>query len=87
MASLIDNAMRTDSKTNGYPPYNIEIFDNDRYAITLAVEGHEREELGIDVELGVLTVCSNKLDEKEKNHLYQEIPDRAFERKFNLSDF
>src|SRR5690606_26210532 len=38
LASLLDNALRTDVAP-GYPPYNIEMLGENRYSITLAVAG------------------------------------------------
>ena len=86
LASLLDSAFTTDSSTGGYPPYNIEALDENRYAITLAVAGFSQDELDIQVEKGVLTVRGNKASKDERNYLYQGIANRTFERKFNLAD-
>lgn len=87
LASLIDNALTTESTTSGYPPYNIEVLDENRYAITVAVAGFSKEELDIQVEKGVLTVRGHKNAKDERKYLYQGIANRAFERKFNLADY
>lgn len=87
LASLLDSALRTDSVTPGYPPYNIEMLNENRYAITLAVAGFDQAELDITVEKGVLTVRGKKAKEEERRYLHQGIANRAFERKFNLADF
>lgn len=88
LASLLDNALRSDSASAGYPPYNIEVHDENKYAITLAVAGFDRNDLDIQVEQGVLTVRGRKADteEAQRKFLYQGIATRAFERKFNLAD-
>jgi molecular chaperone IbpA len=88
LASLLDSAMRSDQPTAGYPPYDIEVLEEDRYAITLAVAGFDRSELDIQVERGVLSVRGRKqAREEQRNYLYQGIANRAFERKFNLADY
>lgn len=87
LASLLDSALRTDTVTSGYPPYNIEMLGENRYAITLAVAGFEQTELDIMVEKGVLTVRGKKAKEEERHYLHQGIANRAFERKFNLADY
>lgn len=87
LASLLDNALRTDSVTSGYPPYNIEMLGENRYAITLAVAGFDQNELELMVEKGVLTVRGKKAKEEDRNYLHQGIANRAFERKFNLADY
>ena len=87
LAALINNAMAEDTNTNGYPPYNIEILDDNHYAITLAVAGFDESELDIQVEKGVLTVTGNKTVKEERHYLYHGIANRTFERKFNLADY
>ncbi len=86
MASLLDNALHKESSSNGYPPYNIENLEQNRYAITLAVAGFERNELDINVDQGVLTIRGRKAEEEQRKYLYQGIANRAFERKFNLAE-
>lgn len=86
LASLIDNAMLADSVASGYPPYNIEMLEDDRYAITLAVAGFEKSELDIKVEKGVLSVRGQKSTQNDRKYLHQGISERTFERKFNLAD-
>ena len=88
LGSLLDATLRSDNNANGYPPYNIEIIDENRYAITLAVAGFDQSELDIQVERGVLTVRGKKNEDKsQKRYLYQGIANRAFERKFSLADY
>lgn len=86
LASLIDNALTTESTTSGYPPYNLEVLDENRYAITVAVAGFSQAQLDIQVEKGVLTVRGNKNAEDKHEYLFQGIANRTFERKFNLTD-
>lgn len=88
LGSLLDNALRVDRSVTGYPPYDIQIRDENQYVITLAVAGFEQSELDIQVEKGVLTIRGKKVDAKEApSYLYQGIAHRAFERKFNLADY
>lgn len=87
MASLLDNALRSQKAAVGFPPYDIEATGEDRYTITLAVAGFEKNELEIQVENGVLSVSGKKADnDDEKSYLYRGIANRSFERKFNLAD-
>jgi len=85
--SMLDSALRSEKSSAGYPPYDIEVFGENEYAITLAVAGFEESELDIQVEKGVLSVRGKKADlDKERSYLYQGIANRSFERKFNLAD-
>ncbi|UTA47050.1 Hsp20 family protein [Simiduia sp. 21SJ11W-1] len=87
LAQLLDSALSADTVTSGYPPYNIEELEENRYGITLAVAGFEESELDITVEKGVLTVRGKKHKEEDRKYLHQGIANRAFERKFNLADY
>ena len=86
LSSLIDSARTTDASVSGYPPYNIELIDDGKYIVTLAVAGFERSELDLMVEKGVLYVRGEKSQKEERKYVHQGIANRAFERKFNLAD-
>jgi molecular chaperone IbpA len=84
--SLLDAAFQTEKTTGGYPPYNIEALEENRYGITLAVAGFKENDIEIETENGVLTVRGNQEQEDDRNYLHQGIARRAFERKFTLAD-
>jgi molecular chaperone IbpA len=87
LGSLIENALRGSDHAAGYPPYNIEVLDEDRYAVTLAAAGFDKSELELTVENGVLTIRGSKAKEEgERRFLHQGIAQRAFERRFNLAE-
>ena len=46
-ASMLDSALTSEAPSSGYPPYNIEVKEENNYAITLAVAGFSQEELDI----------------------------------------
>lgn len=89
MESLLDSAFQSDLSHSSYPPYDIEAFDENRYAISLAVAGFEENELDIEVESDVLTIkgMKSKDDDTEHRFLHRGIATRAFERKFNLAQY
>lgn len=84
--SLLDAASQTEKTSAGYPPYNIEVVEENSYAVTIAVAGFKQSELDIQVENGVLTVRGKKEAVPESTFLHQGIATRSFERKFNLAD-
>jgi len=85
--SLLDAAFQTEKTSSGYPPYNIEVVEENNYTITVAVAGFKQDELDIQVENGVLTVRGKKeASDEAPNFLHQGIATRSFERKFNLAD-
>lgn len=85
--SLLDAAFQTEKASSGYPPYNIEVVEENNYAITVAVAGFKEAELELQVENGVLTVRGKKeTSDTDRSFLHQGIANRSFERKFNLAD-
>jgi len=87
LASLLDRTLNAEAVSPDYPPYNIEMLDENSYAITLAVAGFEESEMDIEVERGVLNVRGKKAKGDDHKYLYQSIANRSFERKFNLTDY
>ncbi|NND81904.1 MAG: Hsp20 family protein [Gammaproteobacteria bacterium] len=85
--SLLDAAFQTEKSAGGYPPYNIEVVEENNYTITLAVAGFKQAELDLQVENGVLTIRGRKEQaDRDAQYLHQGIANRSFERKFNLAD-
>ncbi|WP_428717768.1 Hsp20 family protein [Undibacterium curvum] len=86
LAQLFDDAQRNETVSN-YPPYNIELIAEDKYAITMAVAGFSREELEIESERDTLKVVGRRhKDESQKNYLHRGIAARDFEHRFRLAD-
>ena len=87
LSTLLDNIHRSDRAANSYPPYNIELINENNYQITMAVSGFNSEELDIKSEHRTLTVRGQKHpDENARNYLHQGIAARNFERKFQLAE-
>ncbi|NTS78220.1 Hsp20 family protein [Catenovulum sp. SM1970] len=86
LASMIDNASRQE-KSNGYPPYNIELISENLYRVSMAVAGFTEEQLDIQVEANNLVVKGVKPEvEDNRQFLHKGISERNFERKFQLGD-
>lgn len=87
LASMIDAASRNEKQAS-YPPYNIELLDEDKYRITMAIAGFSKEEINIEVQENHLNVTGNKGEKSEtdRKYLHKGISERNFERKFQLGD-
>jgi molecular chaperone IbpA len=85
LANTLENAYRGDPVA--YPPYNIELVEDDHYRITMAVAGFTEDDLDVQVKEGVLTVSGGGKDDKERKFLYRGIANRSFERRFQLADY
>jgi len=84
MFDLLDNLGK--SEAGGYPPYNIERVDEDRYRITLAVAGFSQDDLDIELHENTLKIVGSRADEEARTYLHQGIAGRSFERRFQLAD-
>jgi molecular chaperone IbpA len=88
LASMIDAAARNE-KQNTYPPYNIELLEEDKYRITMAVAGFSKDDVVIEVQENTLLVSGKKeqaKQEEKRQFLHKGISERNFERKFQLGD-
>jgi len=86
MARMLDKIDSAEN-TNSFPPYNIEVVDENRYRITLALAGFRLSDLEIEQESNLLKVAGQKGSDKvETKYLYQGIAKRNFERRFQLAD-
>lgn len=70
----------------GYPPYNIEQFDDGGLRITLAVAGFSKEDLSVTVEDNQLVIRGKQTDDTERTWLHRGIAGRQFQRSFVLAD-
>jgi molecular chaperone IbpA len=87
LASLLDNALSTNTKANTYPPYDIEMIDENHYTITLAVAGFSQEDIEIQIENGLLSIHGNKATKEESKFLHQGIANQNFTQQFTLADY
>ena len=70
-----------------YPPYNIELVEEDKYRIVMALAGFDRSELDITSERDALVVTGRKQkDAVERTFLHRGIAARDFEQRFQLAD-
>ena len=84
------NMMEANSNKNtqgGYPPYNIEQQEDNKYRITMAIAGFAEQELDITQQENTLIVRGERQQEDNRNYIYQGIAERNFERKFQLADY
>lgn len=87
LASLLDNVTSSDRSQSSYPPYNIELVDEDKYRITMAVAGFNDDEITVETADNMLTIsASRKEKESKKQYLHQGIAERDFKRQFRLED-
>jgi len=75
------------SKSGGYPPYNIAQVNEDEFMISLAVAGFGMDNLEVIKDGNTLRIegTSPKGDE-EVNYLHKGIAERNFRREFTLAD-
>jgi HSP20 family molecular chaperone IbpA len=71
---------------DGYPPYNIETFEDGRIRITLAVAGFTPEDLSVTEEDRQLVIRGRQGEAKANTFLHRGIAARQFVRNFVLAD-
>jgi len=87
LGSLFDTLGSLDNDAPSYPPYNIELVDENAYRISMAVAGFGANDLNIEAKENTLTIQGEKQTEKEEStFLHRGIAARSFERKFQLAD-
>ena len=87
LASMLDEMSGFEGDTNNYPPFNIELIDENKYRLSMAVAGFAKDEINIEVRENVLSVKGQKAtDDKETQYLHRGIATRNFERRFQLAD-
>ncbi|HUB46716.1 MAG TPA: Hsp20 family protein [Acetobacteraceae bacterium] len=71
----------------GWPPYNIEKTDGDRYRIKMAIAGFSPQEVDVTQQGNTLTVTGKKTDTQDHAEmLHQGIAFRNFRQTFNLTE-
>ncbi|NHK26511.1 Hsp20 family protein [Parvularcula flava] len=84
---LFDTVNKLDG--SGYPPYNIELADENNYRITLAVAGFGEDDLDIEVTEQTLAITGKRNEPEggeQRQFLHQGIAGRSFERRFQLAE-
>jgi HSP20 family molecular chaperone IbpA len=74
------------SRSDGYPPYNVEERPEGRIRITLAVAGFAESDLSVQVEHNQLVIRGKQSDDGERVFLHRGIAARQFQRAFVLAD-
>jgi len=81
------NQQFANSKSQGYPPYNIAQMDDDEYMISIAVAGFGMENLDITKDGNILKVEGTAPGgDEDVNYLHKGIGGRSFRREFTLAD-
>lgn len=77
----------SNSRSNGYPPYNLAEINENEWMISLAVAGFGMDNLEITKDGNLLRVeGTSPKGSEEVNYLYKGIAERNFRREFTLAD-
>ncbi|MDR2901590.1 MAG: Hsp20 family protein [Lactobacillales bacterium] len=83
----LENMLSQVSKTSeGFPPYNIEQFENTDLRITLAVAGYTESDLQITQEDRQLIIRGRQEKQENKHYLHKGIAARNFIKSFVLAE-
>ena len=82
---LVEKTIKTGN--DGFPPYNIELSDENNYKITLAVAGFVEEELSIILQERQLIITGKQVDKQNRaTFIHRGIAARQFQKNFVLAD-
>ncbi len=82
---LVEKTIKTGN--DGFPPYNIELSDENNYKISLAVAGFTEEELSVTLEERQLIITGKQSDRGNKaTFIHRGIAARHFQKTFVLAD-
>lgn len=82
------NTIQKSNSKVAYPPYNVLKYDEDSYALELAVAGFDKDEIDVTVKDGSLIISGEKLQvENDDYFLHRGIATRKFTRSFALGEF
>lgn len=88
MTPFLETALKAETASETFPPYNIVKSGEDTYCITLAVAGFAEDDLEIEVNRGTLTVQGSRSRETDAvNYLHRGINWGGFKRQFQLADY
>ena len=75
------------TKSTGYPSYNVVAINDDEFMVSLAVAGFSMDNLEITLEKNVLTIeGSAPKGDDDVNYLHKGIGGRNFRRQFTLAE-
>ena|SRR5210317_367611 len=86
---LFDELQRefTNTKSTGYPPYNVAELNDDEWMISVAVAGFGMENLDITLDKNTLTVEGTAPGgDEDVKYLHKGIGGRNFRRQFTLAE-
>ena len=82
---LVEKTIKTGN--DGFPPYNIELSDENNYKITLAVAGFIEQELSITLEDRQLMITGKQVEKQNSvTFIHRGIAARQFQKNFVLAD-
>jgi molecular chaperone IbpA len=82
------NSLSKTNSTVAYPPYNVIKFDEDAYALDLAVAGFDKSEIDISIKDNTLIIKGEKKSSDEDGeYVYRGIATRKFTRSFALGEY
>ena len=80
------NRFFNDTKTENYPPYNIDQVNNVETRLEVALAGFKKKEVKVYTEFGKLIVEGKREEKEDKEFAFKGLAQRSFERAWSISD-
>lgn len=79
---------RLNNLYNNYPPHNVIKYDDDHYAVEVAVAGFAKDEISVQVDQDQLTITGTKAESLDrKEYLHKGLATRNFEQVYTLAEY
>lgn len=85
---IFNDRFFTTAQSSNYPPHNIVKYDENHYAIEVAVAGFSKDEIAVEVDQNQLTVTGTKaINVTEVEYLHRGLASRDFSQTYALAEY
>ena len=86
--SMVDRIEKMNSQQSGYPPHNLIKYEEDSFAIEVAVAGFDEKDLNVEQDGNILTVSSDEIKpDEDVQFAHKGIATRKFKKQFTLGEY
>ena len=86
--SMINRIEKLNNQESGYPPHNLIKYEEDSFAIEVAVAGFNEEDISVEQDGNVLTISSDEIKpDADIQFVHKGIATRKFKKQFTLGEY
>ena len=86
--SIYDQIEHPNTQSSNYPPHNLIKYNDDSFAIEIAVAGFNEDDLMVEQNHNILNISSVEIEDEEYiEYIHKGIGNRKFQKNFTLGEF